>query len=112
MILIPGGTMSYGRTDVPCKTYRPWKGQEPLCGNCAWTKDEYRKENVMQPYQERVVAEKQELDEKISRLKEFIFGEGKIFRTLDPEERNRLEDQYTVMNQYSEILGRRIAAFQ
>jgi hypothetical protein len=33
--------MSYGKTEQPCITYRPWKGQEPLCGNCAWLEDEH-----------------------------------------------------------------------
>jgi hypothetical protein len=67
----------------------------------------------MQPHQERVVAEKKELDEKLAKLKVFVFdGDQKIFNTLDPQERDRLEDQYTAMKQYSYILGKRIAAFK
>ena len=66
----------------------------------------------MQPHQERVVVEKNELDEKLSKLKGFVFGDGRIFKTLDPEERNRLEDQFTAMKKYSDILGARIAAFK
>jgi hypothetical protein len=64
---------------------------------------------VMQPHQERVVAEKKELDEKREKLGAFI--EGKIFQTLPPEERNRLEQQAIAMTTYSTILGERIAAF-
>jgi hypothetical protein len=42
----------------------------------------------MQPHQERVVAEKKELDEKREKLGTFI--EGEIFQALSSEERNRL----------------------
>lgn len=67
---------------------------------------------MLQPYQERVVAEKKELDEKIVKLHAFCFGsDTKIFASLDPMERDRLEDQYTAMKKYSDILGQRIAAF-
>lgn len=68
----------------------------------------------MQPHQERVVTEKKELDEKLGKLYEFVFGDGPgraTFKTLSPDERDRLEDQYTAMKQYSDILGKRIAAF-
>jgi crAss001_48 related protein len=66
----------------------------------------------MQPHQERVIVEKKELDEKLAKLKEFCFGSNtKVFASLSPEERDRLEDQYTAMKQYSDILGKRIAAF-
>ena len=67
---------------------------------------------MLKPHQERVVAEKKELDEKLVKLHAFCFGsDTKIFGTLPPEERDRLESQYTVMKQYSDILGQRIAAF-
>ena len=65
----------------------------------------------MQTYQERVVIEKRELDEKLTKLKEFCFGDGKIFATLNPNERDDLETQYTVMQEYSRILKRRIERF-
>lgn len=63
----------------------------------------------MQPHQQRVVNEKKELDDKLSKL--VMFTHGDIFRTLVPEERDRLEKQATAMTQYSQILGERIAAF-
>jgi hypothetical protein len=35
--------MSAGKNDICCNKYRPWKGQEPLCGNCAWNKEDHKK---------------------------------------------------------------------
>jgi hypothetical protein len=63
----------------------------------------------MQPHQERVVVEKQELDEKITKLTAFIGGT--IFAGLPDAERSRLSIQLQHMNGYSEILSQRIAAF-
>jgi hypothetical protein len=66
----------------------------------------------MEPYQERVVAEKKELDEKLAKLKAFCFDDGnKTFNTLSSEERNRLERQFDAMQVYAGILDERIAAF-
>lgn len=65
---------------------------------------------MMQPYQQRVVDEKTELDKKATALSGFI-GNSPIFTTLDPAEQERLREQNEVMWQYSEILGARIAAF-
>lgn len=66
--------------------------------------------NGPQPHQQRVVAEKEELDKKARALSNFI-GLSPIFDTLDPAEQERLREQNDVMWQYSEILGARIAAF-
>lgn len=67
----------------------------------------------MQPHEERVVAEKRELDEKLSKLKAFCFDPGSpVFSKLSPEDRDLLENQYSVMEHYSKILGLRIARFQ
>jgi hypothetical protein len=63
----------------------------------------------MQPHQERVVAEKRELDEKLVKLGAFL--EGSFFPTLSADEQGRLTEQASVMKRYSEILGDRIAAF-
>lgn len=66
----------------------------------------------MQPHEQRVVTEKQELDEKLAKLHLFCFSPGnKIFAGLEPEDRDLLEDQYTAMNQYSDILAKRIGRF-
>ena len=61
------------------------------------------------PHQQRVVAEKNDLDEKIAKLTAFIGGT--IFASLPEDERSRLSIQLQHMNGYSEILGQRIAAF-
>lgn len=63
----------------------------------------------MQPHQERVIAEKAELDEKIGKLQ--TFGAGPVFHSLPVEEQERLHAQFSVMQDYSSILGERIAAF-
>jgi len=68
-----------------------------------------RKTNNMAPHQERVVAEKAELDEKLEKLN--AFGKGEIFPTLPAEEQERLIRQSKIMDQYSVVLGERIAAF-
>ncbi len=63
----------------------------------------------MEDYQERVVREKEQLDEKIAKLTAFIGGT--TFVSLPDAERSRLSIQLQHMNGYSEILGQRIAAF-
>jgi hypothetical protein len=65
---------------------------------------------MMEPHQERVVAEKAELDKKARALSQFI-GNSPVFDTLDLAEQGRLREQNDVMWRYSEILGARIAAF-
>ena len=64
----------------------------------------------MQPHQERVVAERHDLDEKRTKLTAFIDGE--TFETLDAAEQNRLRRQQDAMSVYSEVLAERIAAFR
>lgn len=70
----------------------------------------HKEEIKMQPHQQRVVDEKAALDEKATALSNFI-GTSPVFETLDPAEQERLKEQNDVMWQYSEILGKRIAAF-
>lgn len=65
----------------------------------------------MQPHQQRVVNEKAELDQKAGALTQFI-ATSPVFDTLDAAEQERLREQCEVMWQYSEILGKRIAAFK
>ena len=64
----------------------------------------------MQPHQQRVIDEKKELNEKLSKLKTFI-EVSPIFKSLHPDERNRLKHQFDVMTEYSNILSQRITAF-
>jgi hypothetical protein len=63
----------------------------------------------MQPHQERVVAERQDLKTKIERLSAFTTSEA--FSFVGGEERERLRRQLTAMKQYEEVLGERIGAF-
>ncbi len=64
----------------------------------------------MQPHHQRVLKEKQDLDEKIEKLGKF--NGGTIFDSLPNEEKQRLIKQYCIMRDYSTILGERISAFQ
>lgn len=62
-------------------------------------------------YQHRVVAERTALDGNIVKLSAFING-NPIFKTLPQDEQGRLVRQLKAMNDYSDILGERIAAFR
>ena len=64
----------------------------------------------MQDFQQRVVQEKSELDEKLEKL--CLFCYGRTFETLPLMERERLNQQRHIMTSYSAILGARIAAFE
>jgi hypothetical protein len=66
----------------------------------------------MEAYQERVVQEKKELDEKIEKLNDFVYGSTEIYPNLKFEERVRLKMQLGYMKEYSKILGERIADFK
>lgn len=63
----------------------------------------------MEPYQERVVAEKAELDEKIIKLGTFLTSE--TANTLKQPERSLLIQQHQAMLAYSYILRDRIELF-
>jgi len=77
----------------------------------------------MQPFQQRVIEEKKELDQKIDRLVAFTKGltaqsdrvDGvsvcSIFHRLPPDEQLRLARQLDAMQNYSGILAERIAHF-
>lgn len=66
-----------------------------------------------EPYQQRVVTEKDELDLKIDSLKNFIYDDNnKLYAGLSGNEQVRLLNQLEVMKSYSKILGERIAAFE
>ena len=61
------------------------------------------------PYQERVLVERDELSDKVVKLGAFL--QGSIFRTVTPEEKERLEKQYSYMKLYLDILDQRVDAF-
>jgi hypothetical protein len=63
----------------------------------------------MQEHQKRVVAEKEELDSKLTKL--IGFFDTPIFSGLDATEQDRLKRQSAIMTDYSVVLGERIAAF-
>ena len=67
----------------------------------------------MQEFQQRVVDEKTELDDKIAKLGSFIDGAGNtsVFGELPEDEQERMVRQRSCMQEYSGILGERIAAF-
>ncbi|MEJ8294149.1 hypothetical protein WKI45_15065 [Delftia tsuruhatensis] len=62
------------------------------------------------PHQQRVLAEKMDRDQEITRLDNFI-RESPIFGTLPADEQARLRRQLDVMHELSVILGERISAF-
>lgn len=63
----------------------------------------------MLAFQERVVTEKAELDEKIEKLRAFSATDA--FENLPGDEKARLGRQEIYMTLYSETLGDRIAHF-
>lgn len=63
----------------------------------------------MEAYQHRVVEEKTQLDDRISRLDPFVRSE--TFKGLPLVEQERLILQLRLMKEYSDVLSARIAAF-
>lgn len=63
----------------------------------------------MLPHQQRVVDEKNELDDKRTKLSSFFIN--RIYLTLPHDEQARLHLQYVFMTEYSNILGQRIDNF-
>lgn len=60
-------------------------------------------------HQLRVVDEKRELDEKLTKLLNFF--QTPMFDNLDEAERSRLRNQARFMDGYAAVLQERIAAF-
>lgn len=63
----------------------------------------------MEMHQQRVVVEKQDLDDKIDKLDTFLHGA--MYPKLLHIEQMRLMRQFCHMKDYSSVLGERIAAF-
>lgn len=63
----------------------------------------------MEAFQERVIVERQELDDKISCLE--LFTTSVAFSTLSQAAQERLTRQLRLMREYSAVLAERIAAF-
>lgn len=66
-------------------------------------------EKEILPHQQRVIEEKQNLQEKYVKLRDFLSTE--IFNSLIKEEQDDLFKQYNVMKDYIDILDRRINRF-
>ena len=65
--------------------------------------------NIVEQYQQRVVEEKEQLDERSIKLSDFFITD--LYINLSEVEQDRFVSQYKVMQEYSRILGERIAAF-
>lgn len=66
-------------------------------------------QKIMEPHQERVITERQELNEKRIKLVSFI--ESDAFALLNGAERDRLKRQATIMTDYVMVLSERMDAF-
>jgi len=64
----------------------------------------------MEPHQERVITEKAELSEKVSKLETFL--DGAVYASLPAGEQMRLSRQYLIMQLYEQVLSERIGAFE
>lgn len=64
----------------------------------------------LQPHQQRVVDEKTELDEMLSKLLQFTTTA--VFRDLEESEKGLLKAQAAAMQTYSSVLAARISAFK
>lgn len=69
----------------------------------------------MQPFQQRVVDECNELNDKIAKLVTFIENKGanpSVFSTLPEDEQFRLRVQLSAMTIYANVLAERINNFK
>lgn len=65
---------------------------------------------ALPPHQQRVLDEKRELDERLSKLDAFIL-DNPLYRQLTTSEQDRMARQSEAMAAYSGVLGERIASF-
>jgi hypothetical protein len=70
----------------------------------------------MLPHQQRVIDERDQLAERLDKLRAFIEANPKngtvsLFQSLDEQERNDLQSQANYMTMYLSVLYRRIARF-
>lgn len=62
------------------------------------------------PFQERVIAERTELDSNRAKLKEFLHTD--LFVALPQDEKDRLNKQLSIMTELSDVLTDRIDHFK
>lgn len=86
-------------------------------GYISWSpKDVFEKSYVrydaegLEPHQQRVAAEKAQLDDRISKLRDFIYN-SEIFQNLPEGEKERLKRQKCLMDDLSGVLDERMLAF-
>ena len=65
----------------------------------------------MQPYQQRVIEERQQLIERINKLRTFVSDDNGPFSKLSMHEQDLLLRQLMVMEEYEDILNERISIF-
>jgi hypothetical protein len=63
----------------------------------------------LQPHQQRVVQERDDLQERTTKLDAFI--QSPLFKTVDPAEQTRLGRQSALMHDLLLLLNERIAVF-
>lgn len=63
----------------------------------------------MEAYQQRVISERDQLEEKCNGLYAFLHGEQ--VKSVDPKARGLLQTQYYAMQVYKRILDQRIENF-
>lgn len=66
--------------------------------------------STLQPHQQRVVEERDQLADRLGKLGDFILGNPQYVE-LPPKEQQLLNDQHAAMSAYHAILGQRIAGF-
>ena len=64
---------------------------------------------MIPPYQQRVIDEKKELDDRIEKL--VAFQDTDVFKALDPVDSGLLIMQANAMQTYSDLLSHRILRF-
>lgn len=63
-------------------------------------------DKIILPHQQRVIDEEKELNDKVSKLNNFIASE--LFKAVDSKEQNLLYQQFNAMSTYHNILKQRI----
>lgn len=66
----------------------------------------------MQPHQQRVISERDELSDKISKLESFIEPSNGTYTDLCKEDQCLLKEQLAYMYKYLEVLDERIYRFK
>lgn len=67
-------------------------------------------EKILQPHEQRVVEERNDLKTKTEKLNEFI-GHNDMFEKLSDVDQEDLKVQLDIMFQYLEVLDKRISRF-